>query len=246
MKMFFLISFLFLSSFGFRQDTTFYDSKWRETTKFNDVAYYKVTSYDKDDPDKVHVVIYYNLTNTPKYEKNYSSYKKGMLEGKVKWWHPNGQLAAEANYLKGNLDGEIISHNENGEITRQDVYKNGDLVGEGKSFSSSGVRLPHTSFYIIPEFPGGIDKLFQFLATELKYPKRQRNKRIQGTVKVSFFILEDGSVANIHVVESPNEDFSDEAIRVVKRMPKWKPGIVDQKIEPYEMVLPISFKLQEY
>ena len=203
------------------QDTTYYDDKWYETKKEVNAAYYKVVSYSEQNADMARVTTFYKSTGKPRYDVRYSSYKNGLREGKERRWYFNGQLASEAEYSKGNLNGKIVSYSENGEIKRQDVYKEGDFV-EGKCFGLGGQRVPHSSFEMLPEFPGGIDKLIQYLTSEIKFPKKQRNLGVQGLVIVSFFILEDGSVANIHVIESPNEDFSKEAIRVVKKMPKWK------------------------
>ncbi len=239
-----MLNFLLAVTIAYSQDTTFYDINWYETKRIEEATYYKVVWHDERNSDKVQVKVYYKLTGKPKFSASYSSYKNRIRDGKELRWFANGQLASEAEYVKGNLHGKIISYTEKGEIKRQDLYKDGDLV-EGKSFGVGGHRVPHSSHEILPEFPGGIDKLIQYLVAEIKYPKKQRDKRMQGQVKISFFILEDGSVANIHIMESPHEDFSKEAIRVIKKMPKWKPGVIDNRIEVFDLLLPLDFTIQE-
>ena len=98
-----------------------------------------------------------------------------------------------------------------------------------------------------PEFPGGMEGLYQWLATNIKYPEKARQEGIQGRVFVTFVIEKDGTVNNVRVIRSPNEELSEEAIRVVQSMPKWKPGRAHVKGKKeavrVQYNLPINFKL---
>lgn len=94
-----------------------------------------------------------------------------------------------------------------------------------------------------PEYPGGMEALYQFLAANVKYPKDAREENVQGRVIVSFVIEKDGSVTNIKVVKSPDERLSQEAVRVIESMPKWKPGKAQGKKVRVQFSLPINFKL---
>lgn len=97
-----------------------------------------------------------------------------------------------------------------------------------------------------PEFPGGEMALIQFIKENLHYPEQCVKDSIEGRVTLSFSIEEDGSITNIKVMRSPHEALSQEAIRIVKSMPKWKPGGVNGKIKKVKYVLPITFRLTEY
>ncbi len=83
-----------------------------------------------------------------------------------------------------------------------------------------------------------------FIKKNLKYPKFAEENGIQGRVTLSFIVEKDGSITNIEVMRSPAEDLSQEAIRVVEMMPKWKPGKKGGKIVSGKYILPVTFRLQ--
>ncbi len=94
-----------------------------------------------------------------------------------------------------------------------------------------------------PEFEGGMEGLYQYLATSIKYPADARKEKVQGRVFVNFVIERDGTVSNVKVVRSPDERLGKEAARVVEAMPKWKPGRQNGKKVRVLYTLPINFKL---
>lgn len=95
-----------------------------------------------------------------------------------------------------------------------------------------------------PEFPGGTSELIRFLSNNIKYPQMAQEFGTQGTVLVQFVIGVDGSISNVTVVKSVDIELDREAVRVVKSMPKWKPGIKDGRPVSVKHTVPISFKLQ--
>lgn len=96
----------------------------------------------------------------------------------------------------------------------------------------------------MPEFIGGEEALYKFLSNELKYPNLAKENLIQGTVLVEFVIERDGSPSNVKVLVSLFPDCDQEAMRVIKSMPKWKPG--KQMGRPVRCFynIPIRFTLQ--
>lgn len=94
-----------------------------------------------------------------------------------------------------------------------------------------------------PEFPGGEEKLMKFLTTNLKYPQIARENAVEGNVYVKFIIEKDGSITNIQVARGIGYGCDQEAVRVVKTMPKWEPG--KQRGTPVRsrFILPFKFKL---
>ena len=95
----------------------------------------------------------------------------------------------------------------------------------------------------LPEFPGGMTEFVKWLTKNLKYPTTAQRLKRQGTVLVSFIINKDGSTSDYKVVKSAHADFDLEALRVLKKMPKWKPG--EDKGKPCRtyFCIPIVFKL---
>ena len=96
----------------------------------------------------------------------------------------------------------------------------------------------------MPEFPGGMNKLAEYLAKNIKYPQMARESGIQGRVFVNFVVEPDGSVSNVTVMRSLGGGCDEEAMRVVKSMPKWKPGKQRGKAVRVSYILPVKFKLQ--
>ena len=95
------------------------------------------------------------------------------------------------------------------------------------------------------EYPGGLQMLDIFLTENIHYPEASRQAGIQGVVMVSFIVEEDGSVTNCSITQSLNYECDHEALRVVEKMPKWKPGMNDGKPVRVGFFLPIRFQLPE-
>ena len=96
----------------------------------------------------------------------------------------------------------------------------------------------------MPDFPGGGAKLQEYLIKNIKYPQMARESGIQGRVFVNFVVEPDGHVSNVNVMRSLGGGCDEEAIRVVKSMPKWKPGKQRGKPVRVSYILPVNFKLQ--
>lgn len=96
----------------------------------------------------------------------------------------------------------------------------------------------------MPEFPGGPQALMKYLGESIKYPLIAQENGIQGRVICQFVVNKDGSIVDVEVVRSVDPSLDKEAIRVVKAMPKWKPGQQRGKAVRVKYTLPVSFRLQ--
>ena len=96
---------------------------------------------------------------------------------------------------------------------------------------------------VMPEFPGGSDAMMKYLSENIKYPEEAKDKGISGRVFLSFVIEKDGAVSDVKVAKGIGKLCDDEAVRVVKAMPKWKPGLMKGKPVRVSYMLPIFFKL---
>lgn len=95
-----------------------------------------------------------------------------------------------------------------------------------------------------PEFPGGMEALYKYLAQNIKYPQLARDNGITGKVYVQFVVEKDGSIANPKVLRDIGGGCGQEAIRVVKSMPKWTPGKQRGKAVRVQFNLPVNFSLK--
>lgn len=96
----------------------------------------------------------------------------------------------------------------------------------------------------MPEFPGGDAELIKFLQKNIVYPQMERDNDIQGKVLIRFVVGEDGSVSDVSVVRGVSSGLDKEAQRVVKMLPKFKPGKQQGKAVKVYYNLPVVFKLQ--
>lgn len=95
-----------------------------------------------------------------------------------------------------------------------------------------------------PSFTGGEKAFSKYLSENIIYPKEAKEKGIEGKVYLQFVINEEGSVNDVKIIrKSVNSSLDEEAIRVVKNMPKWIPGKQNGKVVKVQFTLPIVFKL---
>lgn len=95
----------------------------------------------------------------------------------------------------------------------------------------------------MPEYPGGLNEMMDFLAGHIKYPDEARKKGIQGTVYLKFIVTTEGDVGNVTVLRGIGYGCDEAAIRAVKKMPRWKPGSLNgQNIDVF-FTLPVKFSL---
>lgn len=97
----------------------------------------------------------------------------------------------------------------------------------------------------MPEYPGGRKAMYSYLGENIKYPAKAKENKVEGTVYVSFVVLEDGSVSNVSILRGVGSGCDEEAIRVVKAMPNWKPGKQKGKPVNVQYNLPIKFSLEQ-
>lgn len=95
----------------------------------------------------------------------------------------------------------------------------------------------------MPEFPGGGSAFIQWLTRQLRYPPLAQSQRIQGRVVVSFIVNKDGSIADVKLEKSINALLDREALRVIRMMPRWKPGVHNNQPCRTMVAVPVVFKI---
>jgi TonB family protein len=100
-----------------------------------------------------------------------------------------------------------------------------------------------TSVEHVPDFPGGFKAFLAFLSNNIKYPAAMRNNNVQGRVIISFIVEADGTLTDIRVVRSLEQDADAEAVRVIKLSPKWNPGSQNGHLVRVQYTVPINFSL---
>lgn len=95
----------------------------------------------------------------------------------------------------------------------------------------------------LPDFPGGMVEFMKWLRNNLRYPVSARRRKVEGKVVVSFIVGKDGSVSDLKVVTPADPALNAEALRVMRMLPKWKPGTEMGRPARTMMCIPIVFKL---
>jgi periplasmic protein TonB len=96
----------------------------------------------------------------------------------------------------------------------------------------------------MPEFPGGMEAFLKYLGDNIKFPPVDRENGVSGRVYCTFVVERDGSLTDIKAVRGPSQTMMDEAVRVLKKSPHWKPGIQNSRPVRVSYTVPINFTLE--
>lgn len=146
-------------------------------------------------------------------------------------------------------EGSIVNGLEEGEwrgikndsLSFIDSYEKGVFKG-GTTFGKSG-REQLDKIVAEPEFPGGMESFYRFLAKNIHYPAKAKVEEIQGKVLVSFIVEKDGSVADVRIERGLEHNTEEECIRVIKLSPRWNPASHDGISMRAKKTVPVTFSL---
>jgi TonB family protein len=134
-------------------------------------------------------------------------------------------------------------------LSPQQTKEEQEKAAQEKAMKSSQASSSGEQVYNVvekmPSFPGGDEARIDFMMKNLKYPEQAKKNGVQGKVFVTFIIETDGSLTNVKVMRGIGAGCDEEAVRVIKLMPKWTPGIEKGKPVKVQFVLPIKFALGE-
>ena len=111
--------------------------------------------------------------------------------------------------------------------------------------NDSAKKVVFTYVEEMPEFPGGQGGLMKFLHQNIEYPEDARSESIEGKVIVQFIVNENGSISDITILRGIYPSCDSEVIRVLSKMPQWKPGKQNGTAVKVYFKLPVTFKLNE-
>ncbi len=174
---------------------------------------------------------------------NYDSLGKALVEngtGHFIGYDKDFKYVAEEGEIKNGLkEGEWRFKQDS--LTAVELYKEDKFISGTSTLNGNVIK--YTAPATPPTFKGGTMNFLQYLGDNIRYPAAERQNRVQGRVVVSFIVEKDGSLSNIKVTQSVSPDMDAEAVRVIKRSPKWTPGIQFGRAVRASFVVPISFSL---
>lgn len=113
-------------------------------------------------------------------------------------------------------------------------------TGQVKKVAKDSVLPEFTYVDKLPEFPGDVN---EYIRKHMKYPEVARARKVEGRVVVRFSIDEYGNILRVQVIKSIHPLLDSEAVRLVRSMPAWKPGILNGKPVLVSYTLPVYFRL---
>jgi protein TonB len=114
-------------------------------------------------------------------------------------------------------------------------------------FSQSKIDTSRKTVSILPDIdaepPGGQVGLINYISNSIHYPQTAIDSNVQGTVYIRTIINEDGSIGESKIIKGIGGGCNEEALRVIKSMPRWKPAETEGKPVKYSIVIPVKFIL---
>lgn len=169
------------------------------------------------------------------------TYKENLKDGEWRSYFENGQIDNIGTYKEDLKEGEWRWYFENSQISAKELYKEDELIEITYWDEDGTIVKGDLKILEPPEFPGGLDMISEFLKENLQFPKIPSWQPTSGRVHVKFVVEKDGSMTNIEISKHSIKVFNDEALRVIKLMPDWKPGKAHNRVERIEVIQPIKF-----
>ncbi|RDV14114.1 energy transducer TonB [Pontibacter diazotrophicus] len=120
----------------------------------------------------------------------------------------------------------------------------GEIDGTSDVVAEVVEEKPYTYVEQMPEFPGGETEMLRYLGKNIRYPAAAQRAGIEGIVVLSFVISRTGEISEIEVIKNLGGGTDEEAVRVVKSMPKWTPGKQNGRTVPVRYTLPVRYTIK--
>jgi periplasmic protein TonB len=120
----------------------------------------------------------------------------------------------------------------------------GDIDGTSNVVAAAVEEKPYEYVEQMPEFPGGESEMLKYLGRNIKYPAAAQRAGVEGIVVLSFVVSRTGEISDITVIKNLGAGTDEEAVRVVKTMPKWTPGKQNGRAVPVRYTLPVRYTIK--
>lgn len=202
---------------------------------FNVVAHSSGASYSRSsvlqEDSSVYVEIHY-LRGGLRMQGRYTNNTLQTEDGHFVYYFANGLKESEGYFTQGQKTGIWKRWDWEGHVKPDRVYP------QFLASSESGPSIP-------AHFPGGIEALNQYVSAEIRYPYEAEVLGIEGWVYTAFTITSSGEVKDIEVIQTSHVSLNQEARRIIKCMPNWKPALSNGASVDSKFILPIVFDLSE-
>jgi|GEM_PF-1120815 len=225
-------------------DTIWLNNEWKEIPKKH-ASYYRVLKkakngyieYTKTIKGELCIIAELSAINPTILNGSFTHITgDGTTKGQFK---NNKQAGRWVSYFKNRKDSSVSEYNDDGVM----INYNNNPMKMSKVDSKKDV---FTVVEVMPEYPNGKEEIFKFINDNIKYPQEAFDKKWEGKAFINFIVNENGNIVEPKVEKSSGyEVLDDEAIRVIKLMPKWKPGMQNNKNVQVQLLLPFNFTLNK-
>ena len=192
---------------------------------------------------------------------------KNKRDGEVELYSETNDIKIVCNYLKDKLNGSLLGFNLEGKKVFEKNYLDDKPVGTWKKYdslenvncvvdfgmdTSKKIKEDCFNYYVkdsltkdvMPSYPGGEEKMYDFIANHLKYPAKARDNQTEGKTLIMFTIDVNGDIRDLYIKKDIGDYCGESAMYVISQMPKWIPGT--QKGKPVNVLytIPIQFSLR--
>lgn len=217
-------------------DTTWFDSDWKEISK-KYANFYRVISKT----EKGYLVKDFYLSGDPQMIVEASSINPIVKNGKCFYFYKSNKKGSEGNYINGKKSGVWVEYYNNGKDSSVIDYLENE---EKKYLRKSKYEDVFIIVEVMPEFPGGQSEMFNFIKSNVIYPKEAQKKKLTGKTFVKFIVDENGVIVDPEIAKSSGYEILDEeAKRVIMLMPKWNAGMQNNKYVKVSILIPFNFNL---
>jgi protein TonB len=133
-------------------------------------------------------------------------------------------------------------YNRSGELPGSAANEAADVIRVREN-ATGEVTTPFVAVEQMPEFPDGLAAMYKFINKHLRYPPQAQARGLEGVVILTFVVSSTGQISDIAILQDIGGGAAEEAIRVIQKMPDWRPGRQYKRAVPVRFTLPVIFKL---
>jgi len=238
---FFFFTLIVIPKLLSQDEIQYFTDAWQETTEKN--HHYKREIY-KENKSAFKVLDYVN--NKLEMQGFYASMEPMIPHGDFTFYHPNGKIRSSGSYCQGVICGTWKTFNKRGKITKEVNYDYTlNKCPDTKANEDEKAQKTSDNMIVVEEMPSFRSKDFQtfrkYIYSNLFFPPLMEKYRRSDRVHVQFEVDTNGEVCNVIVVHGKDEDFKQEALRVVQSATGWKPGYKKGKPVRVQFTFPIRF-----
>ncbi|HET9504313.1 MAG TPA: TonB family protein [Hymenobacter sp.] len=172
---------------------------------------------------------------------------KQLPNGITETFTKSGQLTTHAEFTNGRRTGELRTYYPSGQLKRREQFAATGLSSGGECFAADGKPVPFFAYEVMPRYPegdGGPQAIIRAMMRNFKYPKDALKAKVEGRVLVAFSVTEQGTVTDVHMIQSLFPSVDANAMQAVYQLKRFTPGQQDGRPVKVSFTMPISLRIQ--